>query len=176
MTKDIQIPSKWIYVFRDMFTPLMKWLPAWILKKRYSITRSMDAIHVLGESIGPHVYINDERPSKAISTYKIVILNVLPFPITIEYLNIDINIESLIWIKGKQVILNDEIESGGKKEVSLSHDLTDTQANTIREYPTKDNPSQCPMLIYEGSIRVKSPVGNFDKGFRIETRPFVFKG
>jgi hypothetical protein len=177
MTKEIQLPSKWVYVLRGMFTPLIKWLPAWILKKIYPITRCIDMIHVLGDSIGPHVYINDERPSKTIELYKIMIINNLPFPITVEYLNLDINIESLKWISGKQIMLNDKIEpSGGKKEIPTSHDLTGTQANTIRDYPTKDNPSQCPMLVYTGSVRVKSPVGNFDKGFRIETRAFVFKG
>ncbi len=176
MTKEIQMPSKWVYILRGLFTPLIKWLSAWILRKVYSIPRCMNMIHVFGESCGPHIYINDERPSKTLSPYKIVIINTLPFPITVEYLNLYLNIESLLWISGKQVTLNDEIEpTGGKKEVSISHDLTDTQANTVRDYPTKDKPCQCPRLIYNGSVRIKSPVGNFDKGFRIETRVFIFK-
>ena len=176
MEKKIQIPSKWIYVFRVMFSFLIKWLPAWIIRKVSPIPRCMNMIHVFGESCGPHIYINDKRPSKTLELYKIVIINALPFPITVEYLNLDINIESLKWISDKQIMRNDEIEpSGGKKEIHVSHDLTDTQANTIRDYPSKDSPSQYPMLIYNGSIRIKSPVGNFDKGFRIETRAFIFK-
>lgn len=168
-------PSKWVYIFRWILLPLTRWLPGWILRRWFPVERCKEQVVVMAEGVGPHIWINPGR-APAIGLFNLVFVNRLPFPIIVDGLHLEINLESTGLAKFDQ-ISRVTIACGEIAKVSVAeHDLSDSQAEIVRNYPNDRQPCDCPILRIQGYAQLKTPVGEFNKPLDIETRAFVYRG
>lgn len=170
----VQPAAGWAYVLRSILAPLIRSLPGWILKMQFGITKCKGRVVIMTAGVGPHIYVNPRR-SPAIGSLELIFFNLLPFPIAVDGLRLDIYLESTRLATCDKV---NRVSVGGGEiaRIALQHDLTDSQAEIVRQYPEGQPPCDCPTLRINGEVQLRTPVGDFSQGLGVETRAFVYRG
>lgn len=161
--------TEWSYVAR-LLAPILKRLPRWILRTLYPSAKLNERIDVLACGIGPHLYVNPDRPP-AVCGLVLRAFNRLPFPVTLDWLHLEFAVESRRLIEVDQRVGRlfahysaDEIRC---HEIPLS----DGQMRMLREIRIDG-----PVLQITGRAHCQSAAGDFDKAISVQIRAFIYRG
>lgn len=85
--------SKWADILRWILLPLTRWFPGWILRWGFPVERCREQVVITAEGLGPLIWVNP-CGSPLISLFKLVFVNHLLFPVIVDGLHLEINVES----------------------------------------------------------------------------------
>lgn len=135
----------------------------------YSIAEMQGNISILSVGIGPQFYVNVGRLF-TIESVELTIVNLLPFQVEFESLQVDILLEGTnLGTKDANVSLTIAGNSIGR--AYLRHDLTDNQAQLARNY--RDRYSCCPLFRMGGKANFRTPHGLLTIGVQTEIRSVI---
>ena len=87
--------GEWSLVLKATLSPVLRWLPGWVLRWRYPIPKCQECLTAIAPGVGPHIYINVER-SPAIVGLNLTLMNGLPFPVKIDGVHLELTFESTV--------------------------------------------------------------------------------
>ncbi len=162
--------GEWSALFKVVLSPVLRWLPGWVLRWWYPIRKCQECFAVAAYGVGPHVYVNAER-SPAIEGLNLTFMNGLPFAVKVEGLHLEVGLESRTLTNSEQIV-KEAVPAGGTRQISVNEiHLSDGQAKIVREHP-----NECPILKVTGYVACESPVGEFKTNLQLETRAFIYRG
>ncbi len=165
------LPSKWIVLGRVLLDFILRHAPAWFLKRLYPIVKCQERIEFCANGVGPHLYVNPERPA-ALSHLKLWCYNHLPFDIWIADVELAIQLGDLA-LASVALPIRARVSSQTKIPLAVTeHYLTDGQAQRVRQYP-----GETEILRVTGRAWIEAPVDRFEKHLdQLETRAFIYRG
>ncbi len=160
--------TAWTAIVRLFFYRLINFLPNLILKKVYPVTKLQGRLIILATGFGPQLYVTTGH-RLAIETIQLVVVNLLPFPVDFEDMQLEILLEGTN-LASKDANIAQTIEPRSIRGLTLSHELNDNQAGIAKNYVTN-----CPILRMGGRANFRACIGLFSLPVQLEARAIIYK-
>lgn len=162
--------GEWGALVKAALSPVLRWLPGWILRWRYPICKCQESLTVEAHGVGPHIFVNADR-APAIAGLKLNLMNGLPFEVKVESLHLEMSLESR-GLTNHDHSVKESVPGYGVLQIRISEiHLSDGQARIVRQHP-----NECPVLRISGHVSCETVVGDVSKPLQLETRAFIFRG
>lgn len=153
---------------------LARYLPNLLLRRLYPVPTIRQRLVVLGAGAGPSIAVIEGRPAR-LAALEWVILNRLPFPIEVDGLHGEINLESQK-LSSFDMVRRLAVAGGAVGLVQMEHELNDSQAALVRQYPEGQPPSDCARLRISGQMNVDTSFTKLAFPFAIDFLAYVHRG
>lgn len=158
----------WVTLTKLGWERVVNFLPNWILKKAYPISKMRERVQMFATGYGPQFYVTPGRPLSVETNY-VVVVNLAPFPLDLENMQLEILLEGT-QLASKDVNISSPIQGMSILQTNLRFELSDNQARIVREYP-----SNCPILRMGGRANIRAPFGLVSLPVHLEARAIVHK-
>lgn len=162
--------GEWVAISKAILSPVLRWLPGFVLRWWYPIRKCQDSLIVAIHGVGPHIYVNANRPA-AIVGLNLILINGLPFAVKCEGLHLELSLGSR-GLTNHDLFVKEAVPGCGIQQVSVSDiHLSNGQAEIVRPHP-----EECAILQVRGYVQFVIPGGEGKKHFDITTRAFIYRG
>lgn len=162
---------KWSYVIRPFVTLLLRNIPGWMLKHWYDAGKCLNSVDIMIDGLGPHIYLASSR-MQSIASFNMRVFNRLPFPVELIGLSkYEVTVEETKILSLYGTPCNTRIDSYSVAAINIhEQSLTESQVHTIIELSST---TKAPLLRFNGTALMKTPIGTLNKDFSLVTRGFL---